>query len=168
MISRLLPLVLLAGCASDSHGPGTAHGETTDDHAGTAHTGGSPSTHAHASSTGAPDTTTDETGDAHATGADTTHAPTTAPETGTGGAAPSPAAAYCECMVVYCHDEYHGTWGEDHEVSVAMCEAEAAALPSLGMPATVGASIECRAHHCDLAQTDPAACASAIGGGSCT
>ena len=87
--------------------------------------------------------------------------------TGTSTGGGTPAVAYCECMVVYCHDDYHGTWGEDHDMSVAMCEAEAAALPVAGGPVTQGEFIECRVHYCELAKTDPGACASAIGGGSC-
>ena len=151
LITRRMPIVLVLGC---QHGTGdTSHDETGHDE--TAHM------HESTGSTGSTGT-----GGASETGHDP---PTgTEPESGTSGGSPTPAVAYCECMVVNCHDDYHGTWGEDHEMSEAMCEAEAAALPSVGMPATQGESIECRTYYCELAKTDGAACASAIGGGSCT
>ncbi len=108
-------------------------------------------THAHA---------TDSTGHAH-TG-ETTHA-------GTAGTTGEPSAidVYCACMLENCHDEYHATWGEDHEASEAMCAAAAAAAPSVGVPATTGNSLECRQHYCELGEAVPGACASAMGGGAC-
>lgn len=79
----------------------------------------------------------------------------------------SPIEAYCACMLERCHDQYHGTWGEEHESSEAMCIAAAGALPSVGMPATMGNSLECRQHYCDIGEDEAGACDSAIGGGSC-
>ena len=162
LITATLILTTLVAC---NHGTdsSTEHGETEHGHDST----GTPTTTGHTGETGHEHTTEHE----HDTG--TTHEHATEPgtdttdDTGTTGEPATPAEAYCECMLVYCHDEYHGTWGEDHETSVAMCQAAAAALPGVGMPATQGNSIECRLHHCDLAKTDEAACASAIGGGMC-
>ena len=158
---RTLALAFVTSCNSEPHDEGTGHESTADAHESSA-----------APTTG---TSTGETGHAHSTDTGTTHALTESDtgtthaqtETGTTGDALTPAQAYCQCMVLDCHDEYHGTWGEDHDMSEAMCEAAAAALPSVGMPATQGDSVECRIHYCELAKTDPPACASAIGGGSC-
>ena len=181
LISRLLPIALLAaGCHSETHDDG-GHG-STDAHSSTAHEHGSTTgttghehvtetthdpatesgtTHAHASET----THAHESETTHAHESETTHEHAT--DTATSGGPLDPAQAYCECMVVYCHDDYHGTWGEDHEMSEAMCEAAANGLPSTGMPAMTGNSLDCRSYYCDLAKTDATACASAIGGGSC-
>ncbi len=172
LIARLSLALLVVGCNSGVHGGSTGHASMTEDHGSTAPASDASTTHEH------PATTTGESGHEHAsetghehtgeTGhehtSETGHAHTTGATTGEPG---SPSAAYCECMLVHCHDQYHGTWGEDHETSVAMCEAEAAGLPSVGEPAMTGDSLECRIHHCELARTDPAACASAIGGGAC-
>jgi len=164
---RILLLGLLAGCHAETHDDSSGHDATAHSHDSTgAPTTGTTTETGHAHTTG-------ETGHAHTTGetghepTGTTHAHTTGPEPGTTGSMLTPAEAYCQCMVLDCHDEYHGTWGEDHDMSEAMCEAAAAALPSVGMPAMQGDSIECRIYHCELAKTDPNACASAIGGGSC-
>ncbi len=160
--------VLLVGCNPEPHDESTGHDATADAHEST----GAPTTGT-STSESSETSETSETGHAHATSetghehTDTTHAHTTEPEPGTTGSMLTPAQAYCQCMVVDCHDEYHGTWGEDHDMSEAMCEAAAAAVPSVGMPATQGDSIECRTYYCELAKTDPGACASAIGGGSC-
>lgn len=176
LISRLLPIALLTtGCPSGSHDDG-GH-SSTDAHSSTAHEHGSSTTgttgHEHVTEAGTTHAHATEAGTTHehATEAGTTHAH----ETGTThehateatGDPMDPAQAYCECMVVYCHDDYHGTWGEDHEMSEALCQAEADGLPSVGMPAMSGNSLECRSYYCDLAMTDATACASAIGGGSC-
>ena len=174
LISRLLPISLLAaGCHSEGHddaghGSTEAHSSTAHEHGSTTgttshdHATAAETTHAHGSET----TQADETGsETHAHDSETTHEHAT--EAATSGGPQDPAEAYCQCMVVYCHDQYHGTWGEDHEMSEAMCEAAANALPSAGMPTTTGNSLECRSHHCELAKTDPTACPSAIGGASC-
>lgn len=79
----------------------------------------------------------------------------------------SPVDAYCACMLEVCHDQYHATWGEEHESSEAMCVAAAEALPSVGMPAMMGNSLECRQYYCELGETEAGACDSAIGGGAC-
>ena len=78
-----------------------------------------------------------------------THASTTEHTTGstghhgseaTGGAhdetaattdALSPVDAYCACMLEVCHDQYHATWGEEHESSEAMCVAAGTSLAYL-------------------------------------
>ena len=146
--------------------PGTSTGDTTDASTGAAstdttgastHAEPTGTTHAHATAT------TDTTGHAHTS--ETTHS-TDASTAGTTGE-PSPIDLYCACMLENCHDEYHATWGEDHEASEAMCAAAAATVPSVGMPATMGNSLECRQHYCELGEPEPGACASALGGGAC-
>ena len=56
---------------------------------------------------------------------------------------------------------------EDHQSGEAMCKAAAEAVPSIGMPAMSGDSLECRLHFCTLGHDDPAACASALGAAPC-
>lgn len=135
--------------ASTSSAGESTHADAT--HADATHAEPTGTTHVHA---------TDSTGPAH-TG-ETTHA-------GTAGTTGEPSAidVYCACMLENCHDEYHATWGEDHEASEAMCAAAAAAVPSVGVPATTGNSLECRLHYCELGEAVPGACASAMGGGAC-
>ena len=94
------------------------------------------------------------------------HTSTTEHTTGSTGEL-TPVDAYCACMLVQCHEQYHGTWGEEHESSQAMCVAAAEALPTVGMPATMGNSLECRHYYCELGEAEPGACDSAIGGGAC-
>lgn len=162
----VVALVLLTACGSSDSGTtaGTTTGSTADTPSG-------PTTAAASTSDG-------ETGDAtHATDASETAAVTTSETTHathdthateldtTGGG--SPADEYCECMLVNCHDLYHATWGEDHRASEAMCAAYAASVPSVGVPATSGDSIECRLHFCTLGLDDPSACDSALGGAPC-
>ena len=140
------------GAASTSSAGESTHATHADaTHADATHAEPTGTTHAHA---------TDSTGPAH-TG-ETTHA-------GTAGTTGEPSAidVYCACMLENCHDEYHATWGEDHEASEAMCAAAAAAAPSVGVPATTGNSLECRLHYCELGEAVPGACASAMGGGAC-
>lgn len=112
--------------------------------------------------------TTHATHDTH----DTTSDPdTTAGSTGssstTGGGAPAPIDEYCACMLENCHDQYHGTWGEDHRAAEAMCAAYAESVPSVGMPAMSGDSLECRLHFCEIGHDDPTACDSALGDAPC-
>ena len=130
---------------TESHGTQATHDEpTTSTHASTTeHTTGSTGHHG-----------SDATGDTHGETAATT-------------GELSPVDAYCACMLEQCHDQYHGTWGEEHESSEAMCVAAAEALPSVGMPATMGNSLECRQYYCELGEAEPGACDSAIGGGAC-
>ena len=154
--------------------PGTSTADTTEPSTSTASTStAGATTHADASTHAEPTgtthahaTTTGTTGHAH-TG-ETTHA-THAETAGTAGTTGEPSAidVYCACMLENCHDEYHATWGEDHEASEAMCAAAAAAVPSVGVPATMGNSLECRQHYCELGEPVPGACASALGGGAC-
>lgn len=139
-----------AASTSDS---GTDHGDGTHEpHDTHGETGGSET---------AAVTTTDTTHATHDTHA--THA-TDEPET-TGGA--TPVDEYCACMLESCHDLYHATWGEEHRASEAMCAAYAESVPSVGMPAMSGDSLECRLHFCSLGHDDPSACDSAMGAAPC-
>lgn len=153
-----LLLLALTACSSSDAGTTTA-GETggaTDTTAGL-------TTTAAATTSGSAETTAETTsGSTHAT--HTTADPDTTAGT-TGG--DSPVADYCACMLENCHDQYHGTWGEDHRASEAMCKAAAAAVPSVGMPAMSGDSIECRLYFCALGHDDPTACDSAMGAAPC-
>ncbi len=179
-LRRLIPLLAALPLACTTS-PGTTSDASTDSteahasHEGSTHATDHEDTHAthdsheptsstgheHASSTGHEHASS--TGHEHAssTGHDT-HGETSA----TTGEL-TPIDAYCACMLEKCHDQYHATWGEDHEASEAMCAAAAAAVPSVGMPATMGNSLECRQHHCDLGEDEPGACDSALGGGAC-
>ncbi len=159
-----VPLITSLALACGSSGD---PGSTTDSHGSTAATEAAETHASHASHTGddgstAATTVGGETTIGVTTGATHDHGSSGAPTEGG-----TPAEAYCACMLEHCHDQYHGTWGEDHVASEAMCEAAAEALPSVGMPATSGNSLECRMHYCELGHDDPAACESAIGGGAC-
>jgi hypothetical protein len=188
---RLAPILFLplACTAASDTSTTTSDGSTT--HAeGSASTHEDPTGHAthasHTGSTGATtgattgmttgDVTTHATHDSHAshdthathTTTDTTDTQASTSSTGsTDGGDPPPVTDYCACMLENCHDQYHATWGEDHVAAEAMCTAAAESLPSVGMPATDGNSLECRYYYCQLGHDDPAACDSAIGGGSC-
>ena len=151
----------VAGSESDSEAHETEHAsEHTSEHTtehGTTSTdteGGTEHTHEtdHTTTAGGSDGTSD---------GDTRGATT-------GGIDSSP-AGYCYCMLEFCHDEYHATWGEDHVESEQMCIAEASALPSVGMDVDAGNSLECRLHYCldAMAVGDPSVCASAIGMDAC-
>jgi len=85
--------------------------------------------------------------------------------TETGGG--SSAEQYCFCMLENCHDQYHATWGEEHPQSEEMCLTAAEAVPSVGMPAMSGNSLECRLHFCELGHDDPTACDIALGAAPC-
>jgi hypothetical protein len=167
------------GDASSSTGPGGSSSDsgsaasTSDDPS--ASTSADPTehdTHTSHDASGTTSTTGPTTG--HEATSHATHDPQTTSTTGpsgstgsTGGGDPPPVADYCACMLVNCHDQYHATWGEDHEAAEAACTAAAEAVPSVGMPATDGDSLECRYHYCQLGHDDPGACESAIGGGAC-
>lgn len=130
--------------------PGTSTGTgTTDDSTG--HASHHASEHEH--------TTAESTSTGHE------HPTSTSSGSTTGGG--SPAADYCECMLLNCHDQYHGTWGEEHPMSEINCMAAADMLPSVGAPAMSGDSIECRLYHCEAAPGDEALCDAAIGGAPC-
>lgn len=89
---------------------------------------------------------------------------------GTGGAVELTAAeAYCDCMLLTCHDAYHDQYGPDTDEPAARanCLAEAGALPVAGMAVDTGNFIECRQHHCDLGVEDEVVCGAAIGEGVC-
>lgn len=119
---------------------------------------GTDDSHATSSSTTATSSSTSTTtGHDHVTGTSSTT---------TGG--DSLAGDYCDCMLLYCHDQYHDAWGEEHPMSETNCLAAAEALPTIGAPAMSGDSLECRLHHCQAASDgDPAACQGAIGGPPC-
>ena len=147
------------GATDTTAGPTTTAAATTSGSTGHA----SHDTHeTHAEATGAETTAETTSGSTHAT--HTTADPDTTAGT-TGGA--SPVEDYCICMLENCHDQYHATWGEDHRGSEAMCEAAAGAVPSVGVPAMSGDSIECRLYFCALGHDDPAACDSAMGAAPC-
>lgn len=66
-------------------------------------------------------------------------------------AAPDPVElAYCDCMLLTCHDLYHLLWGEDEGVARRRCFEVAAALPR-APAATEGPNLHCRLHWCDEA-----------------
>lgn len=168
----IVSLVALA-CGAEGHPDGTSHGHesTTTGTTGPAATEAAETHASHASHSDDSGTTAaaSETGHEHPTGTTddhhgSEHGSEAGHETEAGAATP---AAYCECMLVNCHDQYHGTWGEEHPASETMCAAAAEALPSVGMPAESGNSLECRYHYCQIGHDDPSACDSAIGGGAC-
>ncbi len=131
------------------------HHEASTDHA----TGTTADTHAdHGTADHGSETHGSETHGSETHGSET-HGETTAGDT--------PAAQYCACMLENCHDQYHATWGEEHPDSETMCLAAAEAVPSVGMPAMSGNSIECRLHFCELGHDDPAACDTALGTAPC-
>lgn len=74
---------------------------------------------------------------------------------------------YCDCMLAYCHDEYHDTWGE-HPESEPLCLADAESWPVAGMSVEEGDFLECRIHQCltAMATGDPLACGIALNGGA--
>lgn len=70
------------------------------------------------------------------------------------------AIAYCECVFVACHDDFHETFGVDDLASIEACNVFASGLPTVGMDVVSGDSLECRQHWCDA---QPADCPSALG-----
>ncbi|MDC0718365.1 hypothetical protein [Nannocystis bainbridge] len=163
MKTILAPLLLAVTACGTTHS-GTDHdSHDTSGHVHDTETGTTASTgHDHA-------TEPTSTGHAHTeTGHDHTSSSTssdTTTDTTTGGG--SPIADYCECMLVNCHDQYHGTWGEEHPQSEENCSAAAAMWPTVGMPAISGDSLECRLYHCEQALVDASQCEAAIGGAPC-
>lgn len=140
-------------CGDDSSG--TSH----ETHADTAATDASTSSSStSASSEGSSSGSTASTSDASTTHDHGSTSATTGDGTGTetGGA---DAASYCDCMLNNCHEQYHGTWGEDHVAAEMMCIAAAEALDP--------AAFACRVERCEAAADDPEACTDAIGGGAC-
>jgi len=162
---RALRLLLVVASACRPSESGTADTTDTTD---TTDTGTTPATTADGS-------TSDVTGSTAATDGPTstgthdthdTHANSTTADGSTTHSDP-PVTDYCNCMLENCHDQYHTLWGEDHQASEAMCKAAAAAVPSVGVPAMSGDSLECRLHFCTIGRDDPAACASALGAAPC-
>ena len=157
-----LLLVVVSACTtSDSGTSGTAEtsgtsatGDTTD--VATSHA-------SHASHTDGSGDATDTTTSLTTTVGDET---TTTGDESTAGV-DAPVTDYCNCMLENCHDQYHELWGEDHQGGEAMCKAAAEAVPSIGMPAMSGDSLECRLHFCTIGHDEPAACASALGAAPC-
>lgn len=175
-------LVALAAACGEPGTTTTTDGGSTGDASTTSTAGTTTGT----ASTGAPTTgepgtgstttattdvsTTDGSTASTSTGVATTEAPDTTTEaassttggSSTGGGDPPPLTEYCDCMLGECHDQYHDKFGEDHEAAEAMCIAYAESIPSVGMPAMSGDSIECYYWACT--QGD---CESAFGGGAC-
>ena len=58
--------------------------------------------------------------------------------------------AYCDCMLLSCHDLYHLLWGEDEGVARSRCFGVAGALERAA-EATEGDSLDCRLHWCRAA-----------------
>jgi hypothetical protein len=79
----------------------------------------------------------------------------------------SPVFAYCNCMLLSCHDAFHERWGESDDKAIAGCRAEALTLPASGSDATEGNFIECRLAHCQMATVSENACAAALGSVVC-
>lgn len=84
---------------------------------------------------------------------------------GGGGPVSNPAADYCDCMLLSCHDQYHATYGPDTDEVAARqtCLEQAAALPVAGMAVDAGNFVECRLHHCEAGKTDVTACPASVG-----
>jgi len=97
--------------------------------------------------------------DQHHDGGHDVGAPDVAPDTTLSEAA----FAYCDCMLVNCHDPFHDTWGEDDAESRTACAEEASALPVAGSPQTSGNSIECRQHVCEGVVDRRFTCEDALG-----
>lgn len=178
--SPIFIALLLGACGGPDSGTDAPDSDTTDSTAATTPpatntseavtsgdatvtTGGATHTHDsdhHESSTGHESSTTADTHAEHGTAEHGTS------EGGTTGGG-SLAEQYCLCMLESCHDQYHGTWGEDHDQSEVMCMAAAEAVPSVGVPATSGDSIECRLHFCAMGHDVPDACEAALGAAPC-
>lgn len=167
--SICIALLSLAGfaCSSDDSDTGNAttptttdHGATSHDHGATTHDHGA-TTHDHGATTHDHGATTHDHGGTH--GADTHGGHDHTIDTD----GSDPAVAYCMCVFVNCHEQYHAKWGEDEMVSEQACLAEAGALPSNGAPIETGNFIECREHFCELAQADSTQCDAALGNTVC-
>lgn len=78
-----------------------------------------------------------------------------------------PDHAYCDCMLVHCHDDFHEEWGESDLEATLGCRDEAAMLPRKGEPTLQGNVLECRLGHCEAAQADPTQCDAALGAAPC-
>ena len=137
-------LALLSACSSDDGGD--------DTQASSAETGAGTETDAHDS-----DHDTHETDD-HTVDSD----------------GDDPVVAYCSCMLINCHETYHGKWGEEELPAQEACIAEAGALPENGSDVDAGNFFECRQHFCAMATDDACptedgcdACDAAIGSAVC-
>ncbi len=183
MMSFGLLVALAAACGESdtaSTGGGTGDASTTSaasTTSGVASTGGL-TTGEPATSTPATTSSGDTTSDGSATSASSSSGESTTSEaassgssgssgsssgsSGSTGGDPPPLTEYCDCMLSKCHDQYHMKFGEDHVAAEMMCLAYAESIPTLGMPAESGASIECYYWACT--QSD---CTSAFGGGVC-
>lgn len=77
--------------------------------------------------------------------------PDAAMQTPPDAAPPDPeSTAYCDCMLLTCHDLYHLLWGEDEGVARRRCFEIAGGL-ARSPGATEGANLHCRRHWCDAA-----------------
>ena len=77
-----------------------------------------------------------------------------------GPAVTEAATAYCECVFVACHDDFHATFGLDDLASIEACGVFASTLPTTQGTAVSGNSLQCRQHWCDALPPD---CPSALG-----
>jgi hypothetical protein len=75
--------------------------------------------------------------------------------------------AFCDCMLVHCHDDFHEQWGESDLEATLNCRDEAAKLPRAGEPTLEGNVIECRLGHCEAAESEPEQCEAALGDPPC-
>jgi hypothetical protein len=80
----------------------------------------------------------------------------------------SPVFAYCNCMLLSCHDEFHDRWGEGDDEAIAGCRTEALTVPVAGSDVSRGDFIECRLAQCSMATVSEDACAAAVGRTVCT
>ena len=174
MMSFGLLVALAAACGESdtaSTGGGTGDASTTSaasTTSGVASTGGV-TTGEPATSTPATTSSGGTTSDGSASSASSSSgegttsaaASSSSSSSGTGGD-PPPITEYCDCLLSKCHDQYHMKFGEDHVAAEMMCLAYAESVPTIGMPAESGASIECYYWACT--QSD---CTSAFGGGVC-
>jgi len=65
-----------------------------------------------------------------------------------------PAVEYCQCMLINCHETYHGKFGEDEIPAQEACIMEADGLPMNGSDVDAGNFLECRQHFCAMATDD--------------
>lgn len=143
------------GCAGDDSSGSS--GETGHSHE--TETGQAQDTGTSSGSTGS-----SETG--HAESSETGHATTTTDGGSSGGQGVTP-DAYCDCLLVNCHEPYHDMWGESDVDAAMNCREAAAEVPQNGAPTMEGDFLECRIAHCELAADDAMQCDAALGAAPC-
>lgn len=112
---------------------------------------GTPDAEADAAPDTLPDALPDARWDAMSDAMPADAAPDAAPDATPDAAPLDPVSlAYCDCMLLTCHDLYHLLWGEDEGVARRRCFEIADGLPR--MPgATEGPNVHCRRHWCAAA-----------------